>query len=171
LHATSAYLPSTSRLRTSMDRLRPTRSESASLPLYGPTAYEEQETLLGSTSGCPEVSRKLASLPGSHARRVWLPSQRVFQSPAPWKPLSAPDALGLRPPELSSFQVIEGRFPFPSPFLHFLAKPHDLASVLQRLHPTWKAAPLSASRRFNPGRGRLLSWAFQPLGLSLAGPP
>jgi len=98
-----------------------------------------------------------AASPGSHARRVWLPSQRVFQLFIPWKPLSAPDAPGLRLSELFSSPVIERRFPFSSPLLHSPTKPNDLISVLQRLHPTGKAVPLFAPRGFSSGRGLLLS--------------
>jgi hypothetical protein len=43
-------------------------------------------------------------------------------SPDPWKPLSAPNALGLRPSELSSNPVAQNRSPYPVPLLCFSIK-------------------------------------------------
>jgi len=134
--ATSASSPSPSRPRTRNQENQPLipfqkRLASALWPYSIPRVKGPSL----STRSSPPVSRNGASVPKSHAPRVWLPSRRAFQPLTPWKPLSAPHALGLRPSELSSSQRIEGRFPFPSPLLRFLAKPHDFASALQRLHP------------------------------------
>lgn len=49
----------------------------------------------------------------SHPPRVWLPS-RGFSSLVPRKPLSAPNALGLLPSELSSTRESKKRFPLSS---------------------------------------------------------
>jgi hypothetical protein len=47
----------------------------------------------------------------------------VFKLSLPREPLSAPNALKLRPSELLSSRVIGGRLPLASPLLRFLAKP------------------------------------------------
>jgi len=83
----------------------------------------------------------------------------------PWRPLSAPNARRLHPSELFSKPMIEEEFPLPSPLLRFPGKPLDLPSALQRLTPISPAVPLLATQSINPGRGRLLSWVFSPLGL------
>jgi len=85
----------------------------------------------------------------------------------PWKPLSAPNAHRLHPSELYSLKMIEEEFPLPSPLLRFFKKPRGLPSALQRLAPILRAVPLLATGRISPGRGRLLSWVFSPLGLFL----
>jgi len=111
----------------------------------------------------------VALFPGGAALRVWLPSRRIELS-LPREPFSAPNAPGLRPSELFSSRVIEGRFPFP---FSAPALPHKtregLVSALQRLHPTRKAVPLIASRGFTSGRGRVLSWGSPPSRLSRQG--
>jgi len=53
----------------------------------------------------------------------------------------------------------------PHPLLRFSAKPRGLTSALQRLSPTPRAVSLSATGSISPGRDRLLSWDFSPLGL------
>lgn len=50
-----------------------------------------------------------------HSRKsplwVWLPTWGVSQLLTPWKPLSAPNALRLRPSKLCSFKVVDEKFP------------------------------------------------------------
>jgi hypothetical protein len=65
--------------------------------------------------------KKFATSLGSSTLRVWLPS-RCLQRPNPWKPLSAPNAPGLRPPELFSSRMIDPESPQNLPLLRFPAK-------------------------------------------------
>jgi len=90
-----------------------------------------------------------------------------LQLSQPRKPLSAPNALGLRPSKLFSSQVIEEGFPSPLRSCASLQNLSGLVPTLQRFPPTRKAVPLLAPQCFTSGRGLLLSWAFQPLRLSL----
>jgi hypothetical protein len=63
----------------------------------------------------------------------------------PGKPLSAPNALGVHPPELSSSSVIErsSRISLSALALSYKT-PKNLVAALQRLDPTEKAVPLIA---------------------------
>lgn len=47
-----------------------------------------------------------------------------------------PTLLGFALQSFSPFKWSEKSFLSPSPFLHLVTKPHDLATVLQRLDPT-----------------------------------
>jgi len=84
----------------------------------------------------------------------------------PWKPLSAPHARGLRPSKLSSSSVI----------LQSVSQLDSALALSSQTCPAWnrssngfvspkKPCPLLLPQRFRSGRGRLLSWAFGPLGL------
>lgn len=80
----------------------------------------------------------------------------------PWKPLSVPNAPGLRPSKLSSSPMID------KPFRIYLSAPAlshktlaDLVPTLQRLTPTGKAVPLLL-----PPRGLVRVGAYCSLGLS-----
>jgi hypothetical protein len=66
----------------------------------------------------------------------------VSAYPRPWGPVSAPNALGLRPTELSSFPVIEQSFRIilSVPALSYKTL-SGLVPALQRLGPTEKAVP------------------------------
>jgi hypothetical protein len=67
---------------------------------------------------------------------------------------------------LQSFRLLfSGRNKVSSVPLRSCAFLHNLighAPALQRIHPTKKAEPLVATRGINPGRDRMLSWAFKP---------
>jgi hypothetical protein len=110
-------------------------------------------------------SKRVAVHLESPALRVWLPFRRCASASNPWGPLSAPNALGLRPSELCSFKVIGNWL---SQFLFrsgaFLPNLISLVPALQRLIPTLKAVSLSAPRGFSSGRDPLLSWASGLLG-------
>jgi hypothetical protein len=85
---------------------------------------------------------------------------------SPWKPLSAPNAPGLRPSELSSSPGIERMFPPSLPLLRFPNKPLGLLPALQRLHPPGKAVLLVALECLvRVGGSALLG--LRPRGLSL----
>jgi hypothetical protein len=88
----------------------------------------------------------------------------------PGEPLSAPNTLGIRPSELSSFSVVDFFLSKKSlrscAFLQNL-QPYDvhaknLVPALQRLKPTEKAVLLTAPQRVRLGRSRMLSWALRP---------
>jgi len=82
--------------------------------------------------------------------------------PNPGGPLSAPNAPGLHPSELSSSIVVPGKFPSPA---SAPALPCITSAALHRrfsVSPTMKAVSLLAARRVSPGRNLLLSWAFRP---------
>jgi len=122
----------------------------------------------------PPLSRRrpgsFALLPGGHVLGFGYPHD-VSSSPVTLGGLFQPPTLmGFALQSLFSSRVIEVEFPLLFPLLRFPTKPYGLASALQRLAPTREAVPLIASRRISPGRGRMLSWAFGPLGLSLRSP-
>jgi hypothetical protein len=86
----------------------------------------------------------------------------------PGKPLSAPNAPGLRPSKPCSSPGVESRLSPDSLRSGALsANLKGLRPALQRLDPPKEAVLLCAPRRFSSGRRLLLSWAFQPLRLSL----
>jgi len=85
-------------------------------------AFEERATLQSSTDPFRSASRGFCPPHENSHPRVWLPSRRDCPL-VPWKPLSAPNALRLRLPELSSSPVIVEEFPLPSPLPRFPSKP------------------------------------------------
>jgi len=118
---------------------------SASLELSGPSAFPAYRTLLVTPR-----SRKASENPLPWSSEVPHPG---FGYPLcgvslrkPVKPLSAPNALGLRPSKLCSFPMIEvsSRKPLSAPALPYETLA-DLVPTLQRLPPTGKAVPLYCS--------------------------
>jgi len=89
-----------------VDRRPP--SESTSRKLRALQHSKIEEPLFSSPH---EDVRRVGVLSRGTVPRVWLPFLRPLKFPNPWKPISASDALGLRPPELSSPPVIEEPFP------------------------------------------------------------
>jgi len=86
----------------------------------------------------------------------------------PWKPLSAPHALGLHPSKLCSSQMIGNKSPC---FLSVPALFSKTSSALERrlngLSPIWEAVPLCATGRIRTGRGPCSLGLLGPLRLSL----
>jgi len=109
----------------------------------------------------PPVARRrleaVALAPRSLTLGFGYPLDEMVWLAHPGKPLSAPNAPGLRSSELFSSSVIEKPFRVPLPPLHSPAKPYDLAPVLRRFPPTQKAVPLFAPQVFSSGRDLLLS--------------
>jgi hypothetical protein len=71
-----------------------------------------------------------------------------FSYPKPWKPFSAPNALGVTPSEFFSFLAIHSFFSFSNEFSAltlFLETFLGLQLGLQRLYPAKIAVPLIAS--------------------------
>jgi hypothetical protein len=75
----------------------------------------------------PPVSRRrpaaVALAPGSLTLGFGYPLDEMAWLSHPWKPLSAPNALGLRSSELSSSRVIRNPSQSPPPLLRFRTKP------------------------------------------------
>jgi len=89
----------------------------------------------------------------------------------PREPLSAPNALELRPSELCSSRVIERRLPFPAPLLRFLTKPlRALHRRYSGLIPSGKPFP-SSQPNFLRRVGDLCSLGLTHLSGSLSADP
>jgi hypothetical protein len=98
---------------------------------------------------------------------VWLPPWRR-QPSRPRKPLSAPHAPGLHPPELFSDPAAHMWFPTRDPPLRFGANPVGLALTLRRFPLAWPAVLPALLRTCGwSGANALLS--FSPSGLASAG--
>jgi len=164
--ATSASCPSTQAALLPMSPAdQDPSSMSSSLKLSAPSAFLRVKNPSSSLPLSKKRPATFAFLAGSPIPRVWLPS-RWPSFLTPWKPLSAPDALGVNPSELFSNPVIGGEFPHPLPLSRFPEKPPGLPSAPQRLSPTKLAVPLLAPKLLRPGG------AFCSLGLSdLSGSP
>ena len=76
----------------------------------------------------------------------------VLSPSNPRKPLSAPNTLGLAPSKLSSYKVIEKRFPFSLPLLRLDLKPPRPKLLASTAFPHSASRIPSRPRRFNPGR-------------------
>jgi hypothetical protein len=105
-----------------------------------------------------------AVLSKSPARRVWLPSRRR-QLSRPRRPVSAPNAHGLRSPELSSDPMACPGFPPDTPFLRFCVKPIGLTPALQRLTLTGPAVHPAREPVSRPARCRCSPELFHLPGL------
>jgi hypothetical protein len=84
----------------------------------------------------------------------------------PWKPLSAPNALGLSPSELSSSSVPEKKSPSLLPPSRFPTNPSGLVPAPRRFLHTEKAVPLSPPDLYSGSEAPALL-GFRPLRLSL----
>jgi len=124
--------------------------------LFGLSAFPDSKALLF-TSLERRRPRIVALIRGSHTLGFGYPLDvLLIQLSNPWRPLSAPNALRLRPSKLFSKPMIEEEFPLLSPLLRFSKKPFGLLSALQRLTPISSAVPLLATQSISLGRGRLL---------------
>jgi hypothetical protein len=129
-------------------------------------------------SGRPSSPRTLsnprpkdfASSPGSPTLRVWLPSRRC-QLPNPRKLLSAPNAPGLRPPELFSSRMIDPESPQNLPLLRSPAKllPPRTGAPAASSHPKSRP-PLCHPKRLTRGRGSCSPGPFDLSGSPSARP-
>jgi len=78
----------------------------------------------------------------------------------PWQPLSAPNALGLRPSKLSSHTSIEMWSPTSLPLRRFPIKPRQLDTHASAASSQGMSRVPLRPRRFSSGRDRMLPWAF-----------
>lgn len=81
-----------------------------------------------------------------------------FKLSLPREPLSAPNALELRPSKLYSSRMIGRRFPFPVPLLRFLAKPFRTSRRrFSGFIPSGKPFPLKCNSTFYVESGTVAS--------------
>jgi hypothetical protein len=99
-----------------------------------------RRTLLFTSS---EASRMCCLTSGKSRPQGLATLSTALSPPNPWKPLSAPNALGLSPSELFSSRVPRKKSPSPLPPSRFPTSPSGLVPAPRRFWLTRKAVPLS----------------------------
>lgn len=147
-HATSASSPLTSRSSTrGVCRPHPAFKKRLVFALWPYSICGTRNPSSQHVRLSPHVPENDAFSPGSLPRGFGYPHKESLSFSLLGSLFQLPTLIGFALQSLSPSKWSKRSFPLSPPLLHLITKPHDLATVLQRFDPTWKAVPLFAPLR------------------------